>query len=207
LLVIAAALTQKAAFTVVILDKNRTKEEVFPGWGGLPAEANKKENRSVLAGELPRGPRRFHHGNKEAAGLRASAGHVVNFDILQSFGWYFVATELEMNSQATEYLTEASLGRFLRERVDPAIVAGQLIPGISRRYQPDFRMENAPLIVEFDGDEHYRSAKRSWGMRNAIEHWRPLALVLFASLILCSSRAWWSQLCLARLLCITEIFW
>jgi very-short-patch-repair endonuclease len=116
-----------------------------------------------LAGELPRGPRRFHPGNKEAAGLRASAGHVVNFDILQSFGWYFVATELEMNSQATEYLTEASLGRFLRERVDPAIVAGQLISGISRRYQPDFRSEGHRLIVEFDGDDHYRSAKKILG--------------------------------------------
>lgn len=69
-----------------------------------------------------------------------------------------------MNSQATEYLTEASLGRFLRERVDPAIVAGQLIPGISRRYQPDFRSERHRLIVEFDGDEHYRSAKKILGV-------------------------------------------
>jgi hypothetical protein len=50
---------------------------------GLPAEANQKENRSVLAEELPRGPRRFHPGNKEAAGLGASAGNVVNFAILQ----------------------------------------------------------------------------------------------------------------------------
>jgi hypothetical protein len=70
---------------------------------------------------------------------------------------------IEMNSQATEYLTQASLGRFLQERVDPAIVAGQLIPGVSRRYRPDFRSERHRLIVEFDGDEHYRSAKKILG--------------------------------------------
>jgi hypothetical protein len=68
-----------------------------------------------------------------------------------------------MNSQVTEYLTETSLRRFLEERVDPAIVAGQLIPGISRRYRPDFRSERHRLIVEFDGDEHYRSAKKILG--------------------------------------------
>ena len=68
-----------------------------------------------------------------------------------------------MNDQATEYLLERSLGRFLRERVDPAIVAGQLVPGIKRRYKPDFRSERLRLIVEFDGDDHYRSAQRILG--------------------------------------------
>ena len=32
-----------------------------------------------------------------------------------------------MNSQATEYLTEASLGRFLQERVDPGNVQCALV--------------------------------------------------------------------------------
>ena len=54
-------------------------------------------------------------------------------------------------------------GTFSRKRVDPAIVTGQLIPGISSGYRPDFRSERHRLIVEFDGPEHYRSAKKILG--------------------------------------------
>jgi hypothetical protein len=57
------------------------------------------------------------------------------------------------------YLDEASLGRFLRERLNPETVSDTLVPGIRRRFRPDYRSERHRLIVEFDGDQHYRSAK------------------------------------------------
>jgi len=68
-----------------------------------------------------------------------------------------------MNSESAEYLIEASLGRFLRERVDRETIAGQIVPGLGRRYRPDFRSERHRLIVEFDGDEYYRSVKKILG--------------------------------------------
>src|SRR6516165_5637003 len=64
-----------------------------------------------------------------------------------------------------EYLVEASLGRFLRERVDDNVVPNSGVPGLARRFQPDFRSERHRLIVEFDGDDHYRSARRILGDR------------------------------------------
>jgi hypothetical protein len=65
-----------------------------------------------------------------------------------------------MGQQVQEYLVETSLGRFLRERVDPDIIAGEIVPGFERRYRPDFRSERNRLIVEYDGDGHYRSARK-----------------------------------------------
>lgn len=64
-------------------------------------------------------------------------------------------------TQATErpYLDERSLGQFLRDRLDPEIVSNALVPGVVRRFRPDYRSEQYKLIVEFDGDQHYRSAK------------------------------------------------
>lgn len=57
-----------------------------------------------------------------------------------------------------DYLTEASLGRFLRERLDRDVIADSVIPGLGRRFRPDYRSERHRLVVEFDGDQHYRSA-------------------------------------------------
>lgn len=64
-------------------------------------------------------------------------------------------------AQGTElpYLDEQSLGHFLRERLDRETVSNALVPGIMRRFRPDYRSERHKLIVEFDGDQHYRSAK------------------------------------------------
>ena len=56
------------------------------------------------------------------------------------------------------YLDERSLGRFLRERLDPKIVANAQVPALARRFRPDFRSERDRLIIEFDGDQHYRRA-------------------------------------------------
>lgn len=65
-----------------------------------------------------------------------------------------------MNETAPEkpYLEERSLGRFLRERLDPDIIANQQVPGVSRRFRPDYRSERYRVIVEFDGDQHYQRA-------------------------------------------------
>jgi very-short-patch-repair endonuclease len=63
------------------------------------------------------------------------------------------------------YLTEPSLGRFLRQRIDENIVSNRGVPGMARRFQPDFRSEQHRLIVEFDGDDHYRSVRRIFGDR------------------------------------------
>ncbi len=57
------------------------------------------------------------------------------------------------------YLDEASLGRFLRERLDPNMLGDARVPGIARQFRPDYRSERHKLIAEFDGDQHYRSAK------------------------------------------------
>lgn len=57
-----------------------------------------------------------------------------------------------------DYLTELSLGRFLRERLDEGVVADSVVPGLGRRFRPDYRSERHRLVVEFDGDQHYRSA-------------------------------------------------
>jgi hypothetical protein len=57
------------------------------------------------------------------------------------------------------YLTEASLGHFLRDRIDPEVIANRPVPGSGRRLQPDYRCDRLRLIVEFDGDAHYRSTK------------------------------------------------
>lgn len=61
------------------------------------------------------------------------------------------------------YLTEALLGEFLRQRVDPGIVANQPVPGSGRRLRPDYQSERWRLIVEFDGDAHYRQARTILG--------------------------------------------
>ncbi|CAM6055307.1 unnamed protein product [Sphagnum tenellum] len=57
------------------------------------------------------------------------------------------------------YLNELSLGRFLRERLDPNIVSNVGVPNIAQRFRPDYRSERFKLIFEIDGDQHYRSAK------------------------------------------------
>jgi very-short-patch-repair endonuclease len=64
-----------------------------------------------------------------------------------------------MNSDEREYLTEVSLGQFLRERVDATFLANQPVPGLGRRFRPDYHSEAHKLVVEFDGDQHYRSAR------------------------------------------------
>jgi hypothetical protein len=56
------------------------------------------------------------------------------------------------------YLDERSLGRFLRERLDSETIANALIPSTPRRFRPDYRSERHRVVVEFDGDEHYRRA-------------------------------------------------
>lgn len=57
------------------------------------------------------------------------------------------------------YLTEALLGHFLHDRVDREVIANRPVPGSGRRLQPDYRCDRLRLIVEFDGDAHYRSTK------------------------------------------------
>jgi very-short-patch-repair endonuclease len=57
------------------------------------------------------------------------------------------------------YLDEASLGRFLRERLDTNTLGNVRVPGIARQFRPDYRSEKYKLIAEFDGDQHYCSAK------------------------------------------------
>jgi hypothetical protein len=56
------------------------------------------------------------------------------------------------------YLDEASLGRFLRERLDPDVVADRAVPGLVQRFRPDYRSERHRLVIEFDGNQHYQRA-------------------------------------------------
>jgi very-short-patch-repair endonuclease len=64
-----------------------------------------------------------------------------------------------MKSSQREYLTEVLLGQFLRERVDATFVANQPVRGLERRFRPDYHSEAHKLVVEFDGDQHYRSSR------------------------------------------------
>ena len=64
------------------------------------------------------------------------------------------------NRERRLYLVEESLGEFLRDRLDPEIVRNRLVPGLARRFQPDYRSERYKMIVEFDGDQHYCVAKK-----------------------------------------------
>src|SRR5215472_16076094 len=69
-----------------------------------------------------------------------------------------VAASNRMKSDKREYLTEVSLGQFLRERVDANFVANQPV-GLGRRFRPDYHNDCHKLVVEFDGDQHYRSSR------------------------------------------------
>jgi very-short-patch-repair endonuclease len=64
-----------------------------------------------------------------------------------------------MRSSQREYLTEISLGQLLRKRVDTTFVANQPVRDLGRRFRPDYHSEAHKLVVEFDGDQHYRSAR------------------------------------------------
>ena len=64
-----------------------------------------------------------------------------------------------MKSGDREYLTEVLLGQFLRKRVDATFVANQPVPGLGRRFRPDYHSDRHKLVVEFDGDQHYRSSR------------------------------------------------
>jgi hypothetical protein len=61
--------------------------------------------------------------------------------------------------KSSEYLTEVSLGQFLRQRVDANFVANKPVPGLARRFRPDYHSDLHKLVVEFDGDQHYRSSR------------------------------------------------
>jgi very-short-patch-repair endonuclease len=63
-----------------------------------------------------------------------------------------------MFAQERPYLDESSLGRFLRERLDAEIISNARVPTIGRAFRPDYRSEKHKLIIEFDGDQRYRSA-------------------------------------------------
>jgi hypothetical protein len=43
--------------------------------------------------------------------------------------------------------------------VDEGFVANEAVPALQRRFRPDYYSERHRLIVEFDGDQHYRSSK------------------------------------------------
>lgn len=56
------------------------------------------------------------------------------------------------------YLEEASLGRFLRERLDPEVQCNKAVPALAERFRPDYRSERHRLVIEFDGNQHYQRA-------------------------------------------------
>ena len=60
-----------------------------------------------------------------------------------------------------EYLTEANLSDALKE-IFPSekFVHDKIVVSSGIKSRPDYVFENLKLIVEFDGDQHYRSAKK-----------------------------------------------
>ena len=59
------------------------------------------------------------------------------------------------------YLTEKGLESILKEiYTNDEFIRDKTIPNSQTRYRPDFRCEKLKLIVEFDGDSHYKRALR-----------------------------------------------
>ena len=59
------------------------------------------------------------------------------------------------------YLTERKLAAALQELVGDRWAGGQVsLPGSRRRFDMAYRTNNATILVEYDGDEHYRDAMK-----------------------------------------------
>lgn len=60
-----------------------------------------------------------------------------------------------------KYLTEESLYLAL-EKIFPSevFIRDKIVPLSNSKKRPDYRCDQLKLIVEFDGDQHYRSAKK-----------------------------------------------
>jgi hypothetical protein len=59
------------------------------------------------------------------------------------------------------YLTERKLAAALHELVGDRWVGGQVaIPGTRQRFDMAFRTNGATVLVEYDGDEHYRDSMK-----------------------------------------------
>src|SRR3990170_2184474 len=57
------------------------------------------------------------------------------------------------------YLTESKLAAALRQLVGDAWAGGQVsLPGSRRRFDMAFRSRGTTVLVEYDGDEHYRDS-------------------------------------------------
>lgn len=60
-----------------------------------------------------------------------------------------------------EYLTERLLGILLRDLYpNQEFIHDRMVPNSGIRARPDYRCDELMLIVEFDGDQHYRSSKK-----------------------------------------------
>lgn len=60
-----------------------------------------------------------------------------------------------------EYLTEESLSNVLREIFpSESFIQDTIVPNSNTKKRPDYRCESLKLIVEFDGDQHYRNVKK-----------------------------------------------
>ena len=67
-----------------------------------------------------------------------------------------------MNTIRTDFLTELSLGEFLRKYLDENIKHNTTMKLGRKNIRPDYYSETHQLVVEFDGHHHYTYAKRAW---------------------------------------------
>jgi len=66
-----------------------------------------------------------------------------------------------MNIVIQSCLTERKLAAALRELVGDQWAGGQVaIPGFGRRFDMAFRTNTSTVLVEYDGDEHYRNSMK-----------------------------------------------
>lgn len=67
---------------------------------------------------------------------------------------------MKIRNQEREYLTEKSLGVFLKQLYPKhQFINNKVVPKSGLKNRPDFRNEKLKLIVEFDGYRHYSFAK------------------------------------------------
>jgi hypothetical protein len=63
------------------------------------------------------------------------------------------------NEEIPEYLTEKSLGEKLTKIFSNQVfIHDEVVPDSGVRFRPDYRCDELHLIIEFDGDRHYREA-------------------------------------------------
>lgn len=72
-----------------------------------------------------------------------------------------------------EFLNEKRLGEFLKLLFPKhEFIHDRIVPNSSSRRRPDYRNDDLKIIVEFDGDKHYKEVSKIKSERNKTENYQ-----------------------------------